>query len=368
MLALYCYRGMTALQITKGVYATEDFTQSNEKYVYGQLNKLEQSGLVARYKPLKSVSKYAVYFLSKKGFELINNQLDIPEGHRGAGWIGVEEVDFGHFTYDIHRPPMRQVQHHLATVDAQISAGLSGVSCRNNLYASRAIYNGAVLRMDAEMEMNGDHYAIEIDRNTESHQQLVAKFDNYLHYFLEQKSKGKMLDIHHIVFVIPSESDHDGRLKRRWQNILAAYYKGLKGWTDHIELHMVLQNELAAFIAGQNNGDKWLTYIERDPEKFYGLQAEIAKENEVYVLNGFAYNEGFEVNEVFAVINSRYSSRNVKACVRLIQGSDTLYYLTGLPCIDVDLSLYNVNPSILKEYAMAMQSAAAPKRIKLTMQ
>lgn len=190
---LFYYRRMTAQQIAKLHYNKKIITTSNEKYMYRQLKELEDMKLVLRLDKISNASKYAVYSLTKKGYIMYEAHAQVSEGYTGSGWYDGYNVDHGYFEYRLYSPPRQQIQHHLMLIDMFIETRLLGVQHRNNLYAKRTAQSSPrvklqMLRPDAEVIINDEVYTIEIDTGTESHAQLVEKFERYFHYLASAKA------------------------------------------------------------------------------------------------------------------------------------------------------------------------------------
>lgn len=235
---LFIYRAASAIQLSKLVYQTQCPTNSNQKFMYGELSKLNKLGLVKVYKPQKDAYKYSLYFLTPKGHEYVQNSLDVIEGQQDGGWYPGNS--FGWFEYDVYSPPLEQIVHHTMLIDLFINISVdvdNEFQHRNNLYAKRKTWSNHILRMDAEVRYGNKSIAIEVDRGTESHQQLISKFQNYLYYFTDLESNNQELDFKDIVFVVDNVKQRDGGLKRRWLNIMSAFYKTMGEYAFKVDLH-----------------------------------------------------------------------------------------------------------------------------------
>lgn len=348
---MFYYRCATPIQLAAFVYGPSAVKKSNEKYVYNQLAKMEDAGLVLRYKPHVSISRHAVYYLSKKGFDYKLNQLSLPIDYIGAGWMDWESfnngaIDYGHFDYGVYKPPLRQLQHHLLMIETLlVMHPLEDITYRNNLYARRTIRNGnarTILRADAEFKINDEVYTVEIDRTTESHEQLVAKFENYFHYSADYRSKNGHFDIQHILFVV--DAPIDGHLNRRWTNILAAYYKAMRGLADKFELHLVTLDNLEKFLLARTNIDIFKQPFEKALLATYNLQCNGKKEliddhYKLPVLTADAAKKQYVLR--YQIIATPYSTLNLKlrlATFELL--NPTYYYVSGEPYIADKLDAY----------------------------
>lgn len=355
MVMLFCYRGATAVQLAKMIYQTDAITTSNEKYVYGQLNKLESDGLVTRFKPNVHVSKYAIYYLTKKGFDWYQNSLDLPEGYVGKGWLFDTDIDFGEFEYTVYKPPLKQIKHHLMLIDTFLVMQRASVVHRNNLYAKREMLTPpnirSILRADAEMKINDQIYTIEIDCGTESHAQLVEKFNNYFEYITDYRNAYGHYDIHNIVFVV--SGTHDGHLKRRWTNILAAYYKGMRGIQNHVNLYLVIQDDLAKFLEFEKQPERHSDYLlRRVLHERKGKFVENLPETEYFNRVSCIFNHLNHTHVVHYQISSTpYSSRNSYIIKESQKIENKFLYCVGRsPFITNELERYGVSEEILRYY------------------
>ena len=101
------------------------------------------------------------------------------------------------------------------------------------------------LKPDAAILLNKNFYAIEIDRGTESNEQLYDKFLKYKTYhdycknLEDEKTK---LKVHTILFVVESKKRKYG-IKRRWTNVLSAFFKAFGADFPPINLIMVPMDE-----------------------------------------------------------------------------------------------------------------------------
>lgn len=333
---LFYYRGMTAQQIAKLHYNKKFITVSNEKYMYRQLKELEDMRLVLRLDKISNASKYAVYSLTKKGYAAYQVHVQVLEGYTGSGWYDSYNVDHGYFEYKVYSPPRRQIQHHLMLIDMFIEMRLRGVEHRNNLYAKRTAQSDhrvkmQMLRPDAEMIINGEIYTLEIDTGTESHVQLVEKFERYFHYLVNAKELYGEFDIQHIVFIVNGE--HNGHLERRWTNILAAFYKGTRAMHLKLHLHLVTMKDLERFLQ-----------IERDRLE---LESELT-----YKLRTFYYGHQDPI-AYCAPASSAFSSRNLREYFEMAK-FEVSYTLDGFTDVYLasseDLEAYNVYEGLCKKY------------------
>jgi hypothetical protein len=83
------------------------------------------------------------------------------------------------------------------------------------------------IRPDAEIILpNGDAYWLEVDRSTESHSQLLAKFQNYKNFLSYLEENNLPIPFKGIIFLADEKQQMYG-MNRRWMNILSAYLKSM---------------------------------------------------------------------------------------------------------------------------------------------
>jgi len=238
---LFNYRAASAIQLTQLTYKKRITSLSNQKFTYSELAKLVREGLVRMYKPQPNVYKYSLYYLTPKGLEFVQSMLDIVEGEHGEGWLPSDFYSYGWFDYEVYSPPLEQINHHIMLIDFFINISINvptTIEHRNNLYAKRVTYSNHTLRMDAEVRLEDKSIAIEIDRGTESHSQLIEKFKGYLFYMKDLEAKNISLDFQSIVFIVDNVKHREGGLKRRWLNIMSAFYKAMGESAFKIDLHL----------------------------------------------------------------------------------------------------------------------------------
>jgi len=191
---LLIYRAASAIQLTKLNYKKQIPSKSNEKFTYSELAKLVKDGLVKMYKPQPNVYKYSLYYLTRKGHEYMQFMLDIVEGEQCEGWTPNDLDSYGWFDYEVYTPPLEQINHHIMLIDFFIKISINvptTIQHRNNLYAKRKTWTNHILRMDAEVRLGNKSIAIEIDRGTESHSQLIEKFKGYLFYIKDLEAQNR---------------------------------------------------------------------------------------------------------------------------------------------------------------------------------
>lgn len=245
---LLIYRGMTARQLAALMSAPFPHSLSEEKSVYNYLRKLKKQGLVTSYKLQANVSNGSMYYLTAKGYEYAKDMLNIEDERTGTGWItyyrGFEESTLGDIPYDLYIPPIKQPAHHLMLIDFFIKLNMIDedtydvMKHRNNLYSAKTYHADGVkyrYRPDAEIQIGHKRFAVEIDRATESHEQLLQKFETYRQYLEHSSNPADKID--GILFVVENRRRDHG-IKRRWTNILSAFFKKLYKYQNNLNLVM----------------------------------------------------------------------------------------------------------------------------------
>ncbi|MDE3840260.1 hypothetical protein C0966_13035 [Bacillus methanolicus] len=253
---LFYYRGMTALQLAKMYFKSHNPTAVQKSSVHNYLRKLKDQKLVTSKKLDGDNYVGSLYYLTQAGLEVVKSLLNIEDGQTGTGYILAnenKEDTQADLEYGIYKPPMEQIHHHLILIDFFVRLRLMSnqqVDHRLSMYASKEYeYNGkeAKIRPDAEVVLPYDrHYCIEIDRATESHSQLIQKFENYRHYFEYAEEINEKLPTA-IVFVT-DEKQYQYGMNRRWTNVLAAYLKTMGDYALKVNLFMLPLNKVEHFI------------------------------------------------------------------------------------------------------------------------
>lgn len=334
------YRGLTADQLAKLIYCTNSITVSNSKSMYNQLKKLEDIGLVKRYRAHPKISKFSIYYLSAKGLEFIQMKLNILEGIREEGWITNQDyLKLGYFKYDTYKPPFKQMTHHLFVVDTLITCYVNDICHRNNLYASR-LSDNILLRPDAEMKINSKHYLIEIDNGTENHQQLIEKFNRYFHYVASTRDN-KDIDV--IVFII--DTKHSEQLNRRWISILAAFHIAMRRIYNLVKLVLITKEEFPLYIDLEKNRPSLINRVAIHLDNKWDFGDDVLLSiihKEYYSLTGKDKYINFHLS------TTKYSSNYVDLNPEI---SFIGYFTDTEPIIYTDLTLYRDVPSeIIEKY------------------
>lgn len=352
---LSCYRGCTAKQLAKMHYDIAEVTKSNVSYMHAQLNVLEEYNLVTFFKPHPRVSKYSIYHLSRLGLERFLRHQQVEEGYKGEGWVSAA-TDYGYFDYEVYEPPKNQVQHHSLLIDMFTILLRLNVQHRNNLYAKRELVDRqhrTMLRPDGEMVIRNENYMIEIDKGTESHAQLIEKFKNYYNYCTEYYSHFGNYDVKSIVFIV--NGAHGGHLQRRWNNVLAAYYKAMGELHDKITLYLVLESEFEKFVTIETNKT---VLNEGLLQKVCGTRytpIETAAAGTVQY-STIVDEQQAEYKIFYQVASTPYSTRNLHTALKMLTCRNNYFSKDGYEIyLSDNLKAYNVNQEILKLYEQARE-------------
>jgi DNA-binding PadR family transcriptional regulator len=236
---LFYYRGMTALQLSQMYYESEKPFPTQKSSVHNYLSKLKKQNLVASKKLEDSVRPGSLYYLTPKGLEAVKEILNIEIGATENGFILLNEQKGiptqSDLPYSLYQPPKQQIQHHLLLIDFFIRLRIhffeeESVDHRLSMYCSTPYtYNNmdGKIRPDAEIILpNGDAYWLEVDRSTESHSQLLAKFQNYKNFLSYLEENNLPIPFKGIIFLADEKQQMYG-MNRRWMNILSAYLKSM---------------------------------------------------------------------------------------------------------------------------------------------
>jgi hypothetical protein len=262
---LFRYRGMTATQIAHILYG-KHYTLAQEKSVYNYLRKLKKQKLVTSYRLQGNISRGSLYYLTEQGYEFAKYLLNIEQGKKGEGWIVpycslVES--YGDFPYDLYKPTLNQLPHHLMLIEffKQINAIDLDTECsyRTNLYAAKEyIMDGKEhhYRPDAELKFrDGRIFAVEIDRATESHEQLRRKFRTYRNYLQYLHSNNKRLPSG--IFFVVEEKRREHGIRRRWENVMSAFFEEMSDFHKNFNLIMTTMNDVPETILFEFHRDAY---------------------------------------------------------------------------------------------------------------
>jgi DNA-binding MarR family transcriptional regulator len=236
---LFYYRGMTALQLSQMYYESEKPFPTQKSSIHNYLSKLKKQNLVASKKLEDNIRPGSIYYLTTKGFEVVKEMLNIDVGATENGFILLNERNGtptqSDLPYSLYQPPKQQISHHLLLIDFFIRLRIhfseeESVDHRLSMYCSTPYtYNNTdgKIRPDAEIILpNGNAYWIEVDRSTESHSQLLAKFQNYKNFLSYLKENNLPIPFKGILFLTDEKQQLYG-MKRRWTNIVSAYLKSM---------------------------------------------------------------------------------------------------------------------------------------------
>ncbi|MCM3636365.1 replication-relaxation family protein [Sporosarcina luteola] len=386
---LISYRGMTARQMAHIYFGTHQINLSQEKSIYNDLAKLKKQGLVKSMRLQQNVSKGSLYYLTPSGYDCTKDLLNIHQGQSGFGWMPSDfgDYDVADLSYELYQPPLKQVAHHLMLIDFFIQLYAASddlfevIPHRHNLYAAKK-YNTAEgiqqYRPDAEISIDGKLYTVEIDRATESHEQLLQKFITYRRYFdAHVNKKNEELPVG-ILFVVESRRRDQG-IRRRWHNILSAFYKALSPYSQQVNLIMttmdqvsstlhleqkrsfyrkqitkhlksyLTENQEAYFLGSEVQKNPLVACVRDSQSQYRILFCEIVQEFESSIYSKFTQ---FQNNEL-----QTYISRNP---ISKWQGSKyldyrcVLFYPQAKPVIIDSFSSYKVDPQL--DYSLSLLS------------
>lgn len=182
-----------------------------------------------------------VYFLTKKGYEFMQEYLNIPPGKIGLGY----NEDFGYFDYDLYRPPQKQLLHHLSRVDfflvlKNIAAkeSISVIKHRDNLYSSVKYEDdennkSRKFMPDGEVMIGEKKFWIEIDTGTEFADALTQKFRGYSDYISYLHKNGQKIADGILFISNKTESALD---KTRSLTIIRSFFSGIGEWDTSVNL------------------------------------------------------------------------------------------------------------------------------------
>lgn len=252
LIILFTYRGMRAKDLA--VFYTESYryTLADEKSIYNYLSKMKAKGLIKATRLQGVYSLGSIYYLTQSGNELVKEILNISVGQQGTGVLPLtEDTTFWDIPYEYQTPPLKQTDHFLMTIEFFKQV----ITSRDFIYHSTAFYSNlnytsnkkeCKVKPDASVNINGNFYAVEMDRATESHEQLLEKFKKYKeHYDFCQNTedKSKVTPVHTILFVVEARTRQHG-IKRRWANVLSAFFKAFGKDFPPINLILVPINEV----------------------------------------------------------------------------------------------------------------------------
>ena len=253
---LFYYRGMTALQLTQMYYELEMPLSSQKSNIHNYLAKLKKQSLVVSKKLDNTIQSGSIYYLTHKGFEAVKEMLDIEVGAKENGFILLNERNGistqSDLPYSLYQPPKQQLNHHLLLIDLFIRLRVhfeetEPVDHRLSMYCSTPYTLDGMdgkIRPDAEIILpDKQSFWIEVDCATESHSQLLAKFENYKNYLSHLKRNNLPIPFKGIIFLTEAKQQTYG-LKRRWSNILSAFLKAMYPYQTDIRLILTPLNRV----------------------------------------------------------------------------------------------------------------------------
>ena len=356
---LFDYRGMNAKQMTTFVYMTPFYTISNLKQVQRELKGLVDNGYVTKFfynEPLVDdegiikQQKVSMYYLTQKGYTYMLEYFNVLQGQRGSGFLLNDDFIYGDIPYETFTPPQKLVDHHLMAINAFIRMSFfeKQIPHRNNLYAAKKIGNNK-LRPDAEALINDKVYYLEFDRYTENHAKLVEKFEGYATY-LETLTKEELKRQGKIVFVVD-----DKGVDRRWNNILAAFYKGIGRFKNTISVSLCLEYELNEFLKIEldqpNFKSDFIRYLNTvgNHNKSWSFDSQLVfyenKQNEIE-FSTFTHRYDSSLLIKYQLFKEFIIQNNLKT-------SDSGIFITLHNFKETKLNLehYNVDPQTINDYA-----------------
>jgi hypothetical protein len=291
---LFKFRGVTATQLAALIYG-KHYTLSQEKNIYNFLSKLKKQKLVSNIRLQGSYSKGSIYYLAEKGYEFAKELLNIQEGQRGNGWINAGMPLFADIPYTTYKPPLVQTTHHLLLIDFFIELREikeTEIAYRLNLYASQNYESEEKqyrFRPDGEIEfLDGRLFTIEVDVGSETHEQFRQKFRVYRRYFeYIETQKGESLPNGIIVVVQNKRKDHG--IKRRWANIVSAFYKEIGDYHFRVNLMMTTLDSVKKTLIFEDNRFQY----EIKASKY--IQEMLA--NQGFKAINYSYNTGSSIQE-----------------------------------------------------------------------
>jgi DNA-binding PadR family transcriptional regulator len=278
---LFVYRGTTAIQIAEILFPV-GYSLSQEKSVYNYLSKLKKKKLVASRRLQGSFSKGSIYYLTEAGLTLAKNLLNINLNQTSDGWIQFDYLTgdgstMADLSYELYRPPLKQTDHHLLLIELftrlnALSFKIENLNYRLNIYAAHSYETEDGLqryRPDAELRFGYNSiHTIEIDRGTESHEQLRMKFRTYREYFDYLSKEEKPLP-KGILFVTEEKRRYHG-MKRRWVSIAAAFFEEIGQYHKSVNLIFASMDQIDDVVRVEANRQHYETLAAEQPIKFLG--------------------------------------------------------------------------------------------------
>lgn len=250
------YRGMTGEQLLCALKPDKfnrreliNTNYNNRPTQLRQANKyieaLREEGLLTN-DTLYPKKRADYHYLTKDGFEIASTIHGVQIGKIGTGY----NDDFGDFQYELHKPPHKQIHHHLRLIDffLQLENVRSdhpelNIDYRDNRYVSDKYplpktKKGSKQKFkkfmpDGEVMLGNKRYWVEIDTGSERSDILTDKFEGYAQYIEHQLSNDNPI-AEGILFI--SGTDRSSQYNRRWGTILMSFFKGIGDWGSSINL------------------------------------------------------------------------------------------------------------------------------------
>lgn len=359
---LYRFRGMTALQLAQIVHNSREPKNSQKSMIHNYLKRLKKQKVITSKKLEDEISLGSIYYLTPKGFQLAKDVLNIEIGQVGEGFKFADEIEGFHthadLEYSIYKPPLEQISHHLLLIDSLIKLEFlyseEQIDYRLSMYATREYKYKEIqgkLRPDGELHLSdGRKYFIEIDKGTESYQQLYEKFINYRNYLSQ-------LDINKfpagILFITDAKRQIYG-LKRRWTTILAAYMNAMGKLAVRVnlvlsplnkleetvlfEIKRLKYNQIAAkslkdYLASQGNHSYRITLSGIDHSLWYAIVTNGNRQQLVFSRVVNEYESGPYSYFIYLIqnIKSITKTKNISTLIPLGFEQSILFYKSHLP-------------------------------------
>lgn len=295
---IFIYRGMRAKDLAVFETRTNRYSLSDEKSIYNYLAKLKRKGLIksTRLQGVNSVG--SIYYLSTNGLELIKSLLNISVGQQGNGILPIsEETTFWDVPAEYQLPPLKQTEHFLLGIELfkRLIAGSDTAFKHTTTFYSNLVYihdqKQHKVKPDAAVIINNNFFAVEIDRATESHDQLIQKFRKYKeHYDYCQRVEDKMAvkKVHTILFVVEERSRRHG-IQRRWTNVLSAFFEAFGQDFPNINLILVPMDNVSIVLHFESKRE----YLEKEALKMLenqyeekGYSTKFKMNNQLFITNG----------------------------------------------------------------------------------
>ncbi|MGE7667418.1 replication-relaxation family protein [Ureibacillus composti] len=262
LLCIYPYRGLRACDVAVFLHKSFRYSLSQEKSVYNYLLKLKKKCLIKQTRLQEVGSLGSLYYLTNNGLEVMKEILNIKIGQDGNGLLPINnETTFWDIPTEYQQPPLKQNAHFLTTIEffKVLIADQSAPFIHLTTHYSNLVYykdnRRHKVKPDATVIVGNSRYAVEIDRATESHVQLVQKFQKYKEHYdycQQVEDKSKVSPVHSILFVVEARTRRHG-IQRRWTNVLSAFFEVFGQDFPEINFIMVPLNEVTQTLNFEAN-------------------------------------------------------------------------------------------------------------------